>query len=259
MLTCLAETDIRPAFLRQTEIDFSWGNVDQTVAVIQREVIVCFSFEVSQHLVVAAFHPARRRDVDCFELAFNVVFVAKPMRHNVKLKWTDSAKDQVVVPEWLEQLCCTLFAQLREPFLQCLDTQWILENRAPKYFRRKVWNSRETNFFALRKAVTDVDRAVIVQADNVSCVCRFGMLPVSRQKRDGFGNLHFLAKPDMVNSNPLTILAGADAHEGNAVTMPRIHVRLNFENESSQLLFHRIDITLFTFVRQGRRRMFDKL
>ena len=64
---------------------------------IQREVVLRFLFEVAQHLLIVALNPARRRHVDRFKLALDVVLLAQAMRDHVELQRPDRAENQIVV------------------------------------------------------------------------------------------------------------------------------------------------------------------
>ena len=52
---------------------------------IQREIVVRLALEVLQHLRVAAIDPTCRRDIDGFELTFDLVLVTQSMRDDVEL------------------------------------------------------------------------------------------------------------------------------------------------------------------------------
>ena len=94
--------DFRPALFRQIQIHPGWCNVDKTVAVIQREIIVRLAFEFIQERQVVAFYPSRRGHVDGFELTFNFVLILQTMCHNIELKRPHGAQYQIVVPHRLE-------------------------------------------------------------------------------------------------------------------------------------------------------------
>ena len=125
MLSRFAESDIRPALLGQVEINPCRCNVDQTVAVIQREVVMRFTFKVAEHLFILAFDPSRRSNIDWLKLTLNLVFISQSMRDNLKLKRPNRAKNQVIIAHRPEQLGSAFFTQLRQPLLQCFQSQWV--------------------------------------------------------------------------------------------------------------------------------------
>src|SRR5210317_2177003 len=96
VLPGLAEDDIWPALLSQVEVYTCRSNVDQTATVIQREVVVRLALKITEHLRITAFHPARGRDVNGFEQAFDLVFVAQPVCDDVELQRPDGAENQII-------------------------------------------------------------------------------------------------------------------------------------------------------------------
>ncbi len=102
MLSSLAESNLRPAFLGQVEVNSCRCNVDQTAAVIQCEIIVCLAFELCEHFLILTLHPSRGSNVDSFKLAFNVVFIVKSMGDYFELQWSDGAENKVVITPRLE-------------------------------------------------------------------------------------------------------------------------------------------------------------
>lgn len=75
MLSGLSKSNIWPALLGQVEVNSCWCNVDQTVTMIQCEVVVRLALEVAEHLRVVTFNPACCCYVDGLELAFDIVFI----------------------------------------------------------------------------------------------------------------------------------------------------------------------------------------
>ena len=63
-----------------------------------------------------------------------------------------------------------------EPLLQRLHPQRILEHRAPEHFRREIRDAGERQLLAFGEGVADVDRAVVVQADDVAGEGLVGLL-----------------------------------------------------------------------------------
>ena len=55
------------------------------------------------------------------------------------------------------------------------------------------------------------------------------------------GDAHLLVEPHVIHAHAARVFARAQAHEGDAVAMLRIHVRLDLEDEAGELLFERLD------------------
>src|SRR5690606_817343 len=121
--------------------------------------------------------------------------------------------------------------------------------RTPKDLRSEVGNAAEADVFALGETVTDVDRAVIVQADYVTCVCSLGLQPVCGHERDRSGDLHLLAGTHVHELHALLELSRANSHEGDAIAVAGVHVRLYLDNEAAYLFFVRLDHPRFRFPR----------
>ncbi len=98
----------------------------------------------------------------------------------------------------LAQLCEEGATQLFRPMrnndliLGAIGPQRILEYRALKHFRREIRDACETQRLAFGKAVADIDRAVIVQTDNIAGVRCFGVLPIRGHERNRVRNFHLL-------------------------------------------------------------------
>ena len=80
------------------------------------------------------------------------------------------------------------------------------------------------------------------------------MRTVAGHKGQRIGNHHVFARTDLTQLHALLILTGHHAHKGHAVTVFRIHVGLNFKDETGKFLFFRRHFTGIGFTRHRRRR-----
>src|SRR5262249_20737778 len=151
--------------------------VDELARVVLRNVRDELLRELLDLRALAA-HPARGGDVDRLELTLDAVLVAQPISRDFELERADGAQDQIVAEQRAEELRRALLAQLREALLQRLELQRVLEHRAPEQLGREARNPGESERLALREAVADVDRAVVVQADDVARVSFVDVLTV---------------------------------------------------------------------------------
>ncbi len=83
-----------------------------------------------------------------------------------------------------------------------------------------------------------------MQTDDVACKGFFQLFTLGREERQGVSNLDVLADPHMAQFHAFFILAGADPHKGNPVTVLGIHVCLDLEYETAEFLFDRLYVTL---------------
>ena len=102
MFTRFAEDNVRPTLLSQGEIYLCRRDVDELIAMIQRQVVMRLAFEFSQHLFIAALNPTCCCYVYRFELALDLVFITQAMRDYIKLQRPDGTQNQVVIAHGLE-------------------------------------------------------------------------------------------------------------------------------------------------------------
>ncbi len=118
-----------------------------------------------------------------------------------------------------------------------LHPERIFEPHAAEMLRRKMRNAGELERFLLRKGVADFDGAVIVKADDVAGIGFFDVGSVLRHENRRVGQRDFLADAVMDDLHAALKLSRADPQEGDAITMRRIHVGLDFKNKSGKILF----------------------
>src|SRR5690606_4373583 len=221
---------------------------------IRRETLL----ELLELRAIRGTHPSRGHDVHAFEHAVDAVLVLEAERRDVELQRTDRAQDEFVARQRPEQLRRSFLAELRESFLQRFQLQRIPEHGAAEQLGREIRNAREHQALALGEAVADVDRAVIVQPDDVARVRLLDVLPIRGHERDRVGDANLAAEADVVQFHSGTIAARANAHERDPVAVRGIHVRLDLEDESRERGLERIDATRLGVARQRRRRVLDE-
>ncbi len=60
------------------------------------------------------------------------------------------------------------------------------------------------------------------------------MLTISCNERDGIGNFNLFTNTAVMHLHAFLVLTGADAHEGDPVTVLWIHICLYLEDESGK-------------------------
>ena len=91
---------------------------------------------------------------------------------------------------------------------------------------------------------------MVVQTDNVTRPSFFDVATVGRHKGHGVGDFHVLANTHVAHLHIALIFTGANAQERNAVTVLRIHIRLNFEYKAAEAL-----VTCFNIAGVSRIRL----
>ncbi len=244
MLTGRAEFHIRPALFHQRQVDPSRGQVGQVTTAVDREVFHGLDLELFQLLLIAAVDPARGVHGDRLIGAFHLVFLFQATGHYIELQHTDGAEDDVVAAFREEHLGGTLFRQLLQTLAQLLGFQRVTQAYAAEQFRGEVRDTGEAQHFAFGEGVTDLDGAVVVQADDVASIRFFQLLTLGGEEGQGVADAHVLAGTHVAHFHAFFVFAGADTHEGDTVAVLGVHVRLDLEHEAGEFLFHRLHGTL---------------
>ncbi len=80
---------------------------------------------------------------------------------------------------------------------------------------------------------------MVVQTDDVARPGLFHVRAVARHKGQRVGDHHIFAGAHLTQLHAFFIFTGNHAHKGDAVAVFRVHVRLNLEHETGELLFLR--------------------
>ncbi len=111
--------------------------------------------------------------------------------------------------------------------------------------RREGGHALEVQRVALGQRVPDPDAAMGRDADDVARPGFLGHLAFLREEEQRRVDRHLLARAHLLQPHPLLEPARADAQEGDAVAVLRVHVRLDLEHEAGELRLlgpHRADI-----------------
>lgn len=239
MLTRRTEVHIRPALFHQRQVDTGRGQVGQVTAAIQGEVFHGLVGKLFEFLLVATFDPTSGVHGDRLVGALDLVFLLQTAGDDVELQHTDSAEDDVVAAGREEHLGGAFLGQLLEALAQLLGFERVFQAHAAEQLRGEVRDAGETQGFALSEGVADLDGAVVVQADDVTGKGFFQLLAFRGEERQGVTDAYVLAGAHVAHLHAFFVFARADAHEGDAVAVLGVHVRLDLEHEAGELLFHR--------------------
>ena len=241
MLARFVEHDVRPAFLRESQIHAVGGEVGEVAACVYRQIARIGFFKLCQFFLVVARYPARRPDGCVVEHGFYAVFVGQPRGNNFKLQHADRAQNQIRAAHGFEDLYRTFFAELLQTFLQLLDFQRVFDADAAEQFGREEGDAGERQLFAFRKAVADLDVAVVRDADDVARIGFFHQLSVVRHECNHAGGGDFAVDAQVFHLHAALEFAGADAQEGDAVAVFRVHIGLDFKDKSGKFRLVRLD------------------
>src|SRR5690606_2729771 len=189
-----AEPDIRPALFYQAEIDAGRSQVGEVAAAVDGEVLVGLVLELLEFLLVAAFDPARRPDVDRLVGALDLVFLLETAGDHVELQHTDRAEDDVVVALGEEHLGGAFLGQLLQTLTQLLGFERVLQAHAAEQLRGEVRDAGETEVLAFGEGIADLDGAVVVQAEDVAGIGFFQVLALAGEEGQCVADGHVLAQ-----------------------------------------------------------------
>jgi hypothetical protein len=122
-----------------------------------------------------------------------------------------------------------------------LDFNGIEQASPPEELGGERRDAGELEVLALGEGVADADGPVVVQADDVP---REGLLghPVPGEERRGVVDRHVAPGADVPQLHATVVLPRDDAHEGHAVPVRGIEVRLNLEHETGERGLVRLDV-----------------
>src|SRR5215207_877663 len=125
--------------------------------------------------------------------------------------------------------------------------------------RRETWNVGELEIAVLRQRVANAQVPAIHHADHVTGP-RFldGVALASHELLRRCETDH-LARAHVSHLHPGLEFPRAHAHEGDAITMFRVHVRLDLEDEPGELVARRLDGADRRFARRGGWRQLEEL
>src|SRR5690606_11614114 len=201
---------------------------------VDSQVLMGLVAELLELLLVGTLDPACGPDVDRLVGALDLVLFLQTAGDHVELQHPDGAEDDVVVALGEEHLGGAFLGQLLQALAQLLGFQRVLQAHAAEQFRGEVRNAGEAHVLAGGEGVADLDGAVVVQADDVAAVGFLQALAVAGEEGQGVADLDVLADAHMAHLHALLVLAGAHAHEGDAVAVLGVHVRLDLEHEAAE-------------------------
>ncbi len=110
----------------------------------------------------------------------------------------------------------------------------------------------------MRKRVADLNRAMVVQTDDVARVSFFDVFAAVGLKGNGIGDLNIFTDPYMIDFHALIEFTGANPHKCHTVAMGGIHIGLNFKHKTGEFFLVRLNFALFRLARPGAGRIFGK-
>ena len=187
----------------------------------------------------------------------DVVLVLEAVLQHLELQHADRADDDLLhaAVRLVEDLDGALLRDLGDTLDKLLAFHGVHLRDDGKMLRRKRGDTLEAHA-QLRVAdrVADGEDAGVEHTDDVAGV---GLIDDRALLRHELLRLRKLERLAALHVQVLMValeLARADAHEGDAVAVGLIHVRLNFEHECGKRRLHRVDHAVSRRARQRRHR-----
>ena len=102
---------------------------------------------------------------------------------------------------------------------------------------REGWDARDLEVFAFGQGVADAQLPVVRNTDDIASPSLFGQFAVRGEEQNRVRNRHRLFRTNMCQLHAAMEVARGQPDKGNAVTVFRVHVRLNLEHKASDLVF----------------------
>src|SRR5207253_10263788 len=137
------------------------------------------------------------------------------------------------------------FLELREPLLELLLPRDVFRAHHREVLRREARDAIEDDGIARGDGIADLEKTGIHEADHVAGIGALDRLPLACEEAVRPRHAHFPIQSRVVDEHVLLEDAGADAHEGQAIAMALVHVRLDLENEAREGVRGRRELELF--------------
>ncbi len=119
-------------------------------------------------------------------------------------------------------------------------------------------NTHKSEIGATREGISDLNRAVIMQTNDVTRPCRLCLRTFARKKCHGIAYPNIFAESDVFHFHTLLILTRTNPHKSDSVPMFWVHICLNFEHKTRKLTAIRVNYASTGISRQRRWRKFNK-
>src|SRR5690554_1613654 len=171
------------------------------------------------------------------ELDLRPVFMLESVGEHLELKLTDDAAQRILfAPGLSKELNGPLLGELMNAFLELLPLQRIKELDAAEMFGTEARNGVEAHRSLGRERIADTEEPWIEEPDDIASVRFMNRLAILREELLGAIQTDLLAEPEMMHPHPAFKFSRANACEGDAIAMRRIHIGLDFEDERAEAI-----------------------
>jgi hypothetical protein len=141
-----------------------------------------------------------------------------------------------------EHLHRALFLQLLQSLLKLLLPRGLLRAQRGEVLRREARDAVELHGRAGGDGVADLEQTGVHEADDVAGKRALDGLALAREEAVRARHAHVASEAGVVDGHVLFEDARGDAHEGQAIAMAFVHVRLDLEHEAGEVLVGRREL-----------------
>ena len=167
--------DLRPEFHHTFEAVFVSGKICRVPIHVKCQIRPKLFSKLPAFRIVAVYPTGGDIKSYAFVRGIDTVLVLKPGKHHVELEDAHRPQDKIASHDGAEELHRSFLGELDQAFLQLLGFQGCLQPHPAEMLRGEIGNAGEFERFFLRKRVADLDRAMIVDADDIA---RVGLLHI---------------------------------------------------------------------------------
>jgi len=192
----------------------------------------------------------------------HIVFTFQPEFQDIELQHADDPADDLLHTGvvLLEDLDGAFLGDLGDTLDKLVPLHGVHLADTREVLRRECRDPLITeSLFRHAEGVADRIEAGVKHTDDVSGIGLLQDLSVAGHQLLGLGKALDPAGLYMLNIHPDLIAAGADAHEGNAVTVGFVHICLDLENKGGKALLHGIHRPLVRIAGRGRERHLQEI
>ena len=219
------------AFLLVADVPGAFRHEDEVAVAILGHVGAIIGDQILDRRLVPA-DPARGIEGRGFKPRRDLIFRLQSGDQHFELELSHDADDPLAADFGVENLDDALFGQVVQCLAQLLGLGRVLERDAAQDFGREIGEAGEAQAGFFGQRVAHAQRPMIGDTDNVARKGLVGQFAVLREEEDRRMNGERLARAGWRQLHAAAELARNETHEGDAVAVHRVHVRLHLEDEA---------------------------
>lgn len=241
------EANVFEVLLSHSQYVAGVGEKDVTVVTVFGHVLILALLEFFELGFVARFYlnPTGLVERNGLPAALCVVFVLEAVLNDLKLKLTYRADNLAAIELIGEELGYAFVHKLVDTFLQLFGLHRVSVFNVFEHLGREAGETTEMHNFAFRQRVAYLVCAVVGQTYYVAGPSFVDSLFALRHELCGRRNTKRFSAADMEIRSVADELARAYLTEGDTGAVVGVDVGRDLEDEAGELLFLRVNVTLF--------------